>query len=597
VTARAAAISVVLVGFLIAPQASGAAQRLAGSTQRSTAPTITPASSVRAQRTRAVASGTARAVHLHVAAGSRTRRIRVGIYGDAGRRPGRLLAAGRRSLPRRSGWVRIGLSRSATLVAGKRYWVSALPLRGNLRSGSKGGCRTRILRSIRRKRLPARFAGGRRGRRCGLSAYVSGAQPSQPPGGDPGDPPGGGGRGAELASPRQAVVDAAAATPPILYGRRYAGGADASEGWGGGAPVVLAVAAYAGNTSADAALLRQLADLLAGGNEPVADGGYTAQHERWGTGMLAIVRHTPRIWARLSAQQQHRADLVMTGALVASAFTTSDSNPYVASGGQQRTLDGDTDVNRDWNPNYREGMVGGLLVGAGYFGTEGAKDVLERWSHGPFLAQLRAEGLTNMGDTFAWAAEHPADGAPSPGQIEAAIRGWRYHGTGLGDTMGLAWRLAEDTFERPVSCGLNDGAGIPTADGAAGTLVSGCAGLPAKGQLGMLKEFDTLDAGGARSSGLYAYDSFRIHLVNHCVLLATGLWTPGGTAAEIVGRLRVGAPDLFYKLDRGYRGYAKGESQWVPDSPAPAVFRADNPNFAVPFTRSLWEDVVAPFHG
>jgi hypothetical protein len=90
----------------------------------------------------------------------------------------------------------------------------------------------------------------------------------------------------------------------MRYGRRYSGGTDASEGWGGGAPVVLAVAAYAGNTTADAALLRQISDLLAGGNESVADGGYTAQHERWGTGMLAIARQTPRIWARLSATEQ-----------------------------------------------------------------------------------------------------------------------------------------------------------------------------------------------------------------------------------------------------------------------------------------------------
>jgi hypothetical protein len=287
---------------------------------------------------------------------------------------------------------------------------------------------------------------------------------------------------------------------------------------------------------------------------------------------------------------------VMTGALVSSAFTTSDSNPYVTSGGSQRTLDGEG-VHRDFNPNYREGMVGGVLVGAGYFGADGARSVLSTWSHGPFLAQLRAEGLTNMGDTFGWAAEHPADGAPSPGQIEAAVRSWGYHGVGLGDVMGVAWELAEDTFEKPVNCGLNGGAGISTGDGPAGALVSGCPGLPAKGQLGMLKEFETIDAGGPRSSALYAYDSFRVHLVNHCVLLASGLWAPGAAAGQIVGRLRVGGPDLFYKLDRGYRGYAKGESQYTPGASSPAVFAADNSEYAIPFTRSLWEDVVAPFHG
>ena len=50
----------------------------------------------------------------------------------------------------------------------------------------------------------------------------------------------------------------------------------------------------------------------------------------------------------------------MRGALVASAFTTADDNPYVKAGTQQCTLDGDSDVNRDWNPNYREGVIGML---------------------------------------------------------------------------------------------------------------------------------------------------------------------------------------------------------------------------------------------
>src|SRR5262249_23722480 len=56
--------------------------------------------------------------------------------------------------------------------------------------------------------------------------------------------------GADLQSPRQSVVHTAKNEPLIRYGRRYAGGAMVSEGWGGGAPMVLAMASYAGNTSA-----------------------------------------------------------------------------------------------------------------------------------------------------------------------------------------------------------------------------------------------------------------------------------------------------------------------------------------------------------
>jgi hypothetical protein len=65
-----------------------------------------------------------------------------------------------------------------------------------------------------------------------------------------------------------------------------------------------------------------------------------------------------------------------------------------------------------------------------------------------------------------------------------------------------------------------------------------------------------------------------------------------------VGRLRVGLPDLWYKLDRGYRDYSKGGPMWIPDgADGERVFRSDNPNFAFSYSRSLWTDVIGPYHG
>jgi hypothetical protein len=311
--------------------------------------------------------------------------------------------------------------------------------------------------------------------------------------------------------------------------------------------------------------------------------------------MLAIARHTPRIWNQLGAADRSKANLVMTGALVASAFTTSDRNPYVDGAGAQRTLDGDQDVDRDWNPNYREGMVGMLPVAASYFGSgAAAQAVLDGFGASAFLADVRAAGLTNLAETYALSAS----GVPSAAQVDQTVHGtWSYHGVGIGDPMAVAWALTEDTYQTQVACGLNSGAGISTSDGPAGTLVSGCSGLPGKGATGQLKELDTIDAGGARSSAWYAYDSYRTNLVNQLSLITGGLWKPGQTASLIAGRLAVGAPDLWYKLDHGYRGYAKGESQWVPDAPDPGDLRSDNPNFAFGLNRSLWQDVVATYLG
>jgi len=393
------------------------------------------------------------------------------------------------------------------------------------------------------------------------------------------------------------VVASAVTTPYIRFGRQYGDGLT-NDAWNTGASVVLAAAAFAGNTTADARLLGQLHDLLSGGNEPVANGGYATQHERFGTGMLAIARQVPRIWQALTAAERARADLVMQGALVGAAFTTSDSNPFVLAGTQQYTLDGDSNVHRDWNPNYREAMVGMALVAAAYFGPAEAAQRLSAFRHADFLAAVRAAGLGNLAATFDWRAAHPTSKAPTATQIEQAVRGWRYYGIAITEPMRLYRTLTENTFNSQVSCGLNGGAGIATPDGVAGIISSGCSGLPNKGSLGELQEFDSIDAGGARSSAQYAYDGGKVNLVNQLALITGGLWREGADAGGALARIRVGMVDLWYKLDRGYRGYAKGASQWVPGAIGdPYVYRSDNTYYGFPFNRSLWQDVLRPYHG
>ena len=549
-----------------------------------------PAGTTVAVRAKAQASARITRVRVFVARGSRARSLSVALYQSRGGKPARRLAAGRRSGLREGAFNAVGI-RARRLTAGRRYWIAVHAPGAALRSRRPSGS----CRALARRGAPvARWRGGRR-TACAVTAFASAA--IRPVSGPDDAPPSDGAlpAGAALRAPARAVVDQAIAAPLIRHGRRFSGGADTNEGWGGGSPVILALASYAGDTSADAALLRQIRDAIAGGNEPVADGGYAAQHERWITGMFAIARHTPRIWEALTAAERHKADLLMTGALVGSAFTTSDTNPFVAGGGQQRSLDGDTNMNRDWNPNYREGMAGMLLVGASYFGSgSAAQAVLDGYDPAAFLAELRAAGFTNMAETFSWLADHPSSGAPAPAAVAAAVRGFRYHGLALTQPMEILWRLTADTYGEHVNCGLNGGAGI----NGAGVIVSGCAGLPNQGTIGMLKEFDSGDAGGARSSGLYSHDGYRVNLVNHLAPLVAGQWQPGGTASNVVGRLRIGVPDLWYKLDRGYRDYSKGGPMWIPDgADGERVFRSDNPNFAFSYSRSLWTDVIAPYHG
>jgi hypothetical protein len=392
-----------------------------------------------------------------------------------------------------------------------------------------------------------------------------------------------------LPSPSQAAVDAAKACQLISFNRSFSGGAHTNGAWFGGANITLAVASYAGNTSADARLLEQIRHTLTAGNEPTCNGGYPAQHERHATGMFVIVKNTPRIWSQLTAAEKLRSDLIMKAALVANAFTTSDNNPFVKADAQEYALDGDDNLNRDWNPNYREGMIGGVLTGMAYFGGPGpTQTILTNYNHAAFVAELNSNNLPNIHETFNWKVANPTSKAPSGSAIEAAVDTYKYYGSALTDYMKIYQALVNDTYGRNVNAGLNNGAGI---DGA-GKIVTGADTLPNKGVLGMLKEFNAVDANGARSSWVYAFDGYRPHMTNQLALITSGFWTKGSTIANgALARMNIGNTDLWYKAEKGYIGYAKGKAQNTVDYPS------YGPSRGFTYNRSLWDDVLKVYHG
>lgn len=390
-----------------------------------------------------------------------------------------------------------------------------------------------------------------------------------------------------LNSPAQIAVNAAVACPLIGYKRSFAGGAYTNGAWFGGASITLAVASYTGNTSADGRLLQQIRYTLTPGNEVCANGGYPAQHERHVTGMFAIVKQTPRIWNQLTVPEKSKIDLLMKAAFVASAFTTSNFNPYVLAGSQQYTLDGDPNLNRDWNPNYREGMLGGVLVGMVYFGgPTAAAAILNNYNHSQFVAELNVSGLPNTYQIFNWKLANPGSAAPTGIMIQNAVKNYQYYSFNLSNYLGIYQSLVSDTYGKLVNSGLNGGVGI----GGAGKIASGAATLPNPGVVGMLKEFDSLDAHGARSSLIYAYDGFRPHQTNQIVLIIGGYWQKGSAIANAAAAsMNIGNLDLWYKIEKGYIGYAKGVSQGT-------VGLEFSLQQGFPYVRSLWEDVLKPYH-
>lgn len=391
-----------------------------------------------------------------------------------------------------------------------------------------------------------------------------------------------------IRSPSQAAVNAAIGASLISYHRDYSGGAYTNGSFYGGASVALAVAAYAGNTTADARLLQQIRHTLTAGKEICANGGYPAQHERHVTGMFAIVKQTPRIWNQLTTAEKTKIDLIMKAAFIASAFTTANNNPYILAGTQQYSLDGDDGLNRAWNPNYREGMVGGVLVGMAYFGgPTAANAILNNYNHAQFLTELNANGLPNIYQVFNWKAANPSSGAPTGTMIQNAVKNYVYFGSSLTGYMDIYYSLLADTYGTNVNAGLNNGVGI----NGAGKIVSGAATLPNPGAAGMLKEFDSIDGAGARSSIHYAYDGYRPHQTNQLVLIICGFWQSGTTLTNTsVARMNIGNTDLWYKFEKGYSNYSSGGARGI-------MSLSDSDTFGMIYNRALWEEVLKPYHG
>ena len=377
----------------------------------------------------------------------------------------------------------------------------------------------------------------------------------------------------------QAALDQALAYPAFRFNRHLKGGAHTWGSFSGGSLPALALAAYAGNESAAKTCAERLKNFLKGKNAPTATGGYPAQHELLFAASAVIMKNGEQTWDLLSKEEQSKIDLLVKALLIASAYTTSDKN-YVE--GKPTCLHGGSNHSRGWNPNYREGMIGMLLVAGCYFGPEEAQNILDTYKHDEFVAELKAAGLSNTHETFTFHSQNKK--APSGKQIETAVHQFRYLGKNIHDPMDLYEGLTKNTFGRNVEAGVNGGKGIKDA----AKIVSGADKLPNKGKPGMLLEFDSKDAGGVRSSAGYASHGFRPNIINQAALICSGHWVDNKVSKELVALVDVGATDLHYKLKHGYKDYHKGKVR--------RVVSIDDKGQDHHIVHSIWEDVLKPYH-
>jgi hypothetical protein len=356
--------------------------------------------------------------------------------------------------------------------------------------------------------------------------------------------------------------------------------------WGSdviGRLLVMSLASYLGNPAEDEKFLSQIRFLLDGPNTISANGGYPAQHDHIFLCSLIVARETPSIWNKFTAEEKKKIDLLFKAELVGCAYTTSDKT--YADNAKPAAIDGDTNLHRGWNPNFREGMVGGLITGACWLGPKEAQAFLDKYDHAKFVEELAAAGLSNTHDIFTRAINKPESGAPDAERINKALRNFRYLEQNIAKPMDLYIGLAENTYGAVVAAGLNNGAG---KDGG-GKIVKNADAVQNIGKKGMLFEFASMDAGGPRSCAIYSYTGFRPNLAKQIAMIVSGNFDSKHPKWKATLELvKIGNEDLFVKLENGYISYSHG--------------RNHNNNISFSETddraamRDLWNKVLLPYH-
>jgi hypothetical protein len=284
----------------------------------------------------------------------------------------------------------------------------------------------------------------------------------------------------------------------------------------------------------DSALLAQVGHLVAGGNEPDADGGLEGWSHALVADALVLLKNGPA-WVQLPAAEQAKVALLEEALGLAGNYTYNDAN-NVSSG-----LCGYGDFGKNYNPNYQDGYVDVELAAIQFFGPSAWNTMLTGFDYSAFTARLRAAGFTNAEQCF-----QAAGAAAGP----AIARPFVWKGQQASDLMGIWNQLAADTFDKPVAssvAGISQGAPV-TARIADGTT------SPEEGKCCMGREFDSRDDSGLRSSALYVFEGWMNVTASRVVLSVLGHFSCA--SAPAAARYEVGSEDLIYKLAHGYISYA-----------------------------------------
>jgi Cellulose binding domain len=362
----------------------------------------------------------------------------------------------------------------------------------------------------------------------------------------------GGGTGGQ-ASFTQADINAAVAAPLIAFAAPTAAvprpGTSPTNIYEAKVLYYLALVEYehpdataSNGTTVESALLAQVANLVAGGNEPDADGGLEGWAHAPVAQALLLLKNGPA-WNALPTTEQSKVSLLEAAMGYAGNYTYNDANNF-SSG-----ICGYGDFSKTNNPNYEDGYVDVELAAIEFFGPGTWDTMLTDFNDATVTSELDAAGLTNAGGCFATAGS-AADAATTKAAIDIPFV-WK--GIPATNPMGIWNQLASDTFNNTVTSsvtGVSNGVTV-TAAIADGTT------SPYEGECCMGHEFDSTDADGLRSSALYVYEGWMNVTGSRVALTALGAFDCA--SAPAAAQYDVGSQDLIYKLNHGYISYAQSQ--------------------------------------
>ena len=313
-------------------------------------------------------------------------------------------------------------------------------------------------------------------------------------------------------------------------------------------------------------LLTQIRDLIAPGHEPNAGGGLNGWTHSAIAQAFLLVKSTPEVWSRLNADEQNRMDWIMRALAVAGHFGYDDGNDYKTS------MHTDDNSYKKWNPNHRLYLFV-VLAASQYFGPDELNNIFTSFDYDEYLKKFDELGFTNIKAVwtcFDWKPLMENGGtylSPKSNKEMGTGTGVRhpftYEKIPLGNIVEIFALAQEYNYSDTVTNGI---------EGKSWILDNGSS--PFLGQTGMMREFNSHDAAGTRSSLSYCEENFSPYTIMYITLDVLGLLPKDSPRIQEIGkRILVGNGDFLYKKETGFHSFqhgkgkdsVKGESaKWLP---------------------------------